>query len=134
MWSYRCSYSGLLIFSAHRNHSLASGALGATLENSVPASNEPVPTVMPDVTVDAASRHALVKELVVLCIDVSASMSTPFDADDDVRTVDRTRLEGVKQMLYGFRDQTSNHDNGAQHRLGLLYVPACIFHPLEAYL
>eukprot|EP00041_Stephanoeca_diplocostata_P013807 m.244648 g.244648 ORF g.244648 m.244648 type:complete len:608 (+) comp19474_c0_seq4:392-2215(+) len=79
-------------------------------------------------TIDAGSTTATVaptsaggvKEVVVLCIDVSASMSTPFDADDDVRTVDRTRLEGVKQMFYGFRDQTSNHENGSKHLLGLL--------------
>ncbi len=33
-------------------------------------------------------------------------MQTPFEVDDDVRTKDRTRLEGVKQCFYGFRDQT----------------------------
>lgn len=51
----------------------------------------------------------IVREAIVLCIDVSGSMQTPFECDDDVRTPDRTRLESVKQMFYGFRDQTTNY-------------------------
>lgn len=48
-----------------------------------------------------------VDECVVICIDVSGSMQSPFEADNDVRTRDRTRLDGVKQMFYGFRDRTT---------------------------
>jgi len=59
-----------------------------------------------------------VKEIVVVCIDVSGSMQTPFECDQDTRTVDRTRLQAVKQCFYGFRDQTQAHDDG--HLLGLL--------------
>jgi ubiquitin-conjugating enzyme E2 D/E len=65
-----------------------------------------------------------VKECVVVCIDVSGSMQTPFEQDTgaefgyDARTVDRTRLEAVKQCFYGFRDQTQAHED--KHLLGLV--------------
>jgi len=46
------------------------------------------------------------EELIMLCIDVSGSMQTPFEVDPDERIKDRTRLDAVKQCFYGFRDQT----------------------------
>lgn len=52
-------------------------------------------------------------EVTTVCIDVSGSMQTPFENG-------RTRLEAVKQMFYGFRDQTSAFENGDRHRLGLI--------------
>jgi ubiquitin-protein ligase/Mg-chelatase subunit ChlD len=64
-----------------------------------------------------------VKEVVVLCIDVSGSMNTPFEVDDDHRVRDRTRLDAVKQMFYGFRDQTATYEDGhatSKHLLGLI--------------
>jgi hypothetical protein len=54
-----------------------------------------------------------VKEVIAICIDVSGSMKAPFESE-------RTRLEAVKQMFYGFRDRTTVLDNGHQHRLGLI--------------
>lgn len=57
----------------------------------------------------AAGAVPTISEIVVLCVDVSGSMQTPFEVDSDPRTRDRTRLEGVKQMFYGFRDQTANY-------------------------
>jgi hypothetical protein len=68
----------------------------------------------------SGSEQDTVKEFIVLCIDKSGSMQTPFECDNDHRTKDRTRLESVKQIFYGFRDQTGTYVDGAQHRLGLL--------------
>ena len=44
-------------------------------------------------------------EVVVVCVDVSGSMRSPFESE-------RTRLEAVKQMFYGFRDQTTSYEHG----------------------
>lgn len=52
-------------------------------------------------------------EVTAIAIDVSGSMNTPFEQG-------RTRLEAVKQMFYGFRDQTAALEHGSRHRLGLL--------------
>lgn len=57
------------------------------------------------------------------CVDVSGSMQTPFycAGDDDPRTTTRTRLEAVKQMFYGFRDQVATADSGTgRFKLGLI--------------
>jgi hypothetical protein len=62
----------------------------------------PAPVALPEVM-----------EITVVCIDVSGSMQTPFENGRD-------RLEAVKQMFYGFRDQTSMHAHGSRHKLGLL--------------
>ncbi len=61
-----------------------------------------------------------VKEIIAICIDTSGSMHTPFEVDDDVRTVDRDRLQAVKQCFYGFRDQTQAAHGVDRHLLGLL--------------
>jgi ubiquitin-protein ligase/Mg-chelatase subunit ChlD len=64
-----------------------------------------------------------VSEIVVIAIDVSGSMQTPFECDNDPRTVDRTRLEAVKQCFMGFRDATERYQEsqqGRQHLLGLV--------------
>ena len=91
-----------------------------------PAEAQPQPraqasAVVPEVEVAQGSAGAVsgaeandaVAEVIAICIDVSGSMRTPFESD-------RNRLEAVKQMFYGFRDQTSGHVNGGQHRLGLV--------------
>jgi len=51
------------------------------------------------------------EECVVICIDRSGSMRSPFSTD-------RTRMEAVKQMFYAFRDRTENVGNNT-HQLGL---------------
>jgi len=53
-----------------------------------------------------------VAEVVILCVDTSGSMGQHFESG-------RSRLDAVKQMFYGFRDQTSSL-MGGRHRLGLL--------------
>lgn len=53
------------------------------------------------------------KEVIVVCIDVSGSMGAPFESD-------RNRLEAVKQMFYGFRDATTSYEFGSSHLIGLL--------------
>jgi hypothetical protein len=47
-----------------------------------------------------AKTKVKVTEVCVVCIDVSGSMETPFECDGDARTVDRTRLEAVKQVIH----------------------------------
>jgi ubiquitin-protein ligase/Mg-chelatase subunit ChlD len=54
-----------------------------------------------------------IQEVLIVCIDVSGSMQAPFESA-------RTRLEAVKQMFYGFRDQTTNFEDGSKHRIGLI--------------
>lgn len=70
-----------------------------------------------------------VAEFIAICIDTSGSMQTPFEADGVAERGDgtttkskgRTRLEAVKQMFYGFRDQTTNFmEKGVVHYLGLI--------------
>eukprot|EP00039_Didymoeca_costata_P018417 m.333348 g.333348 ORF g.333348 m.333348 type:complete len:560 (+) comp17132_c0_seq1:173-1852(+) len=61
-------------------------------------------------------------ECIMVCVDRSGSMKTPFERDDDVRTVDRTRLDSVKQFFYGFRDRTTTYTDTLEgpHYVGLL--------------
>lgn len=79
----------------------------------------------------SVSSEQSATELVVICIDVSGSMQTPFEVDGNtldtdgnlVHTRDRTRLDAVKQMFYGFRDRTdvyTEQQPAAYHLLGLI--------------
>jgi ubiquitin-protein ligase/Mg-chelatase subunit ChlD len=65
------------------------------------------------VVVPAAPVAERIDEVCVVCVDVSGSMKAPFESDRD-------RLQAVKQMFYGFRDQISAYENGSAHRLGLI--------------
>lgn len=69
-------------------------------------------------SIDHADSRDEPKEIIAICIDTSGSMQTPFEVDDDIRTVDRDRLQAVKQCFYGFRDQTQAYEDS--HLLGLL--------------
>jgi len=61
-----------------------------------------------------------IEEVIAVCIDVSGSMNTPFESqDDNPLVISRPRLAAVKQMFYGFRDQTSNFKQ-SKHLLGLI--------------
>lgn len=74
-------------------------------------------------------KEKQIAEVIAICIDTSGSMQTPFEADGIAVRADgtttkskgRTRLEAVKQMFYGFRDQTTSFmENGKTHYLGLI--------------
>jgi len=67
----------------------------------VDISSSPLPQALSSSHVAAKKPPASPHEVVVVCIDVSGSMETPFECDGDARTVDRTRLEAVKQCFYG---------------------------------
>jgi len=72
---------------------------------------------------ESVPRARPTEEVIVCCIDVSGSMQAPFFCvgDDDPRTKTRTRLEAVKQMFYGFRDQVARVDAGTgRFGLGLI--------------
>ena len=96
----------------------ASGG-GAELTAPPPTGPAAAAAVAAMATADAADADdgSGVSEIVVLCVDVSGSMQTPFEVDADAsiegasnpraRVKDRTRLDAVKQMFYGFRDQTA---------------------------
>lgn len=79
------------------------------------------------VAVAAAAPPAPLQECVVICIDRSGSMGTPF-AEVTLNVVhgttrssvaERTRMEAVKAMFYAFRDRVESAGNGSQH-LGLI--------------
>mmetsp|Transcript_4259 Transcript_4259/g.6706 ORF Transcript_4259/g.6706 Transcript_4259/m.6706 type:complete len:1197 (-) Transcript_4259:91-3681(-) len=70
-------------------------------------------TADPGVTIEQVLDKPDVMEVTIVCVDVSGSMQAPFENG-------RNRLDAVKQMFYGFRDQTSAYENGSRHRLGLL--------------
>jgi ubiquitin-protein ligase len=98
------------------NVAMAQTAVRAMLQakgfRSAVSSSEP-PLVLPS-TIDADfAKPDIVQEVTIVCIDVSGSMRAPFESDRD-------RLEAVKQMFYGFRDQTSAYPNSSAHRIGLL--------------
>lgn len=80
----------------------AQEAAGPGMEPASTSPPAPAAVVLPDIL-----------EVTVVCIDVSGSMQTPFEAGRD-------RLEAVKQMFYGFRDQTSALQHGDRHRLALI--------------
>lgn len=74
---------------------------------------------------EAAAAPPTPEEVVVICIDRSGSMGTPFreaaawaDAGDHVEQLKRTRMEAVKQMFYAFRDRTES--SRRHHMLGLV--------------
>ena len=99
----------------------APDAFSAALEAILKA--QPPPPSTPSTTID---------EVVVVVVDVSGSMQTPFEVDDgrvpadaenqNARTVNRTRLDAMKQVFYGFRDATTTFGGGggARHLLGLV--------------
>mmetsp|Transcript_9135 Transcript_9135/g.20139 ORF Transcript_9135/g.20139 Transcript_9135/m.20139 type:complete len:571 (+) Transcript_9135:62-1774(+) len=62
-------------------------------------------------------------ECVAICVDRSGSMRSPFSTE-------RTRMDGVKQMFYAFRDRTETLGAGA-HRLGLVQFDIQIERMLE---
>jgi len=75
---------------------------------------------------DRMALDQRVREAVVICVDRSGSMGSPFEemkswGDNAVKTLEkRSRMEAVKQVFYAFRDRTDSLGAGAQHQLGLL--------------
>lgn len=63
-------------------------------------------------TSPVAPPASLLEECIVICIDRSGSMGSPFSTG-------RTRMEAVKQMFYAFRDRTGSL-GGNSHRIGLI--------------
>lgn len=98
----------------------ASNIASDAVTRPVSSDSGPSPTSKAKEGVTESEGTTEVKECVVLCVDRSGSMQTPFECDNDPRTKDRTRLESVKQFFYGFRDQTTTYVDGSKHRLGLL--------------
>ena len=74
---------------------------------------EPVGQVVIGEAVKLAPPSKGPQEYVVVCIDRSGSMGSPFESG-------RTRMEAVKQMFYAFRDCVESLDTPGGHQLGLV--------------
>eukprot|EP00286_Rhodomonas_abbreviata_P019533 CAMPEP_0181302610 /NCGR_PEP_ID=MMETSP1101-20121128/8089_1 /TAXON_ID=46948 /ORGANISM="Rhodomonas abbreviata, Strain Caron Lab Isolate" /LENGTH=595 /DNA_ID=CAMNT_0023408073 /DNA_START=114 /DNA_END=1898 /DNA_ORIENTATION=+ len=84
------------------------------------------PTVEATVEDYPRALDSRAREAVVICVDRSGSMGSPFEemiswGDNARKTLqNRSRMDAVKQVFYAFRDRTDSLGAGAQHHLGLL--------------
>lgn len=101
-------------------------AFPADLAAPVKAAPEPLTDLGPqcsEVANGGTQSPVSVEECVVICIDRSGSMGTPF-AELTINAVkgavaQRTRMEAVKAMFYAFKDRTESMGLG-KHQLGLV--------------
>eukprot|EP00961_Rhodomonas_salina_P034126 459045-Rhodomonas_salina.1 len=69
---------------------------------------------------------AVLREAVVICVDRSGSMGSPFNemkswGENSQKTVERwSRMDAVKQVFYAFRDRTDSLGAKNKHQLGLM--------------